>query len=368
MTTSTSTNVLPMLLAEVEVVSVERLSPSFVRVELGGAELGDFGVDGERYDQRIKLVFPDPVTGGITSVADADESWLATWLDQPTEERGHMRTYTIRDVRGSGVDTTIVVDIVLHLAGDQVGPGSNWAADAAPGDRLVMLAPRRGFPFGGIEFAPAAGADLLMVADETAVPAVCTVLEQLPPTATGAVFMEVPTAADVLDVRGPDGVSVTWLARGDAPLGQRLHDEVVAHLGIPRRHRRGRAPTRSTRTCGRRRPTRPRARRSRLGACRGPRVRRALRLDRRRVQGRHRPASPPRQRAAHRPEPGRLHGLLAPGCRDEVLIRAYAAVKLRLRRVLAASLRRSVWWWRAMSSTSVRAYMAVLLRLNAAGG
>ena len=46
-----------------------------------------------------------------------------------------MRTYTIRDVRGSGVDTTIVVDIVLHLEGDQVGPGSNWAADAAPGDR-----------------------------------------------------------------------------------------------------------------------------------------------------------------------------------------------------------------------------------------
>ena len=232
MTTSTSTNVLPMLLAEVEVVSVERLSPSFVRVELGGAELRDFGVDGERYDQRIKLVFPDPVTGGIVSVADANESWLTTWLDQHPEERGHMRTYTIRDVRGSGVDTTIVVDIVLHLAGDQVGPGSNWAADAAPGDRLVMLAPRQGFPFGGIEFAPTAGADLLMVADETAVPAVCTVLEQLPPTATGAVFMEVPTAADILDVRGTDGVSVTWLPRGDAPLGQRLHDEVVAHLGI----------------------------------------------------------------------------------------------------------------------------------------
>jgi NADPH-dependent ferric siderophore reductase len=231
--TTTSTDVLPMLLTEVEVVSVERLSPTFVRLEFGGAELGDFGVEGQRYDQRIKLIFPDPVTGGITSVADADESWLATWLDQPTEERGHMRTYTIRDVRGSGVDTTIVVDIVLHLAGDQVGPGSNWAADAAPGDRLVMLAPRRGFPYGGIEFAPPAGADLLMVADETAVPAVCTVLEQLPPTATGAVFMEVPTAADVLDVSAPDGVSVTWLARDDEPLGQRLHDEVVAHLGIP---------------------------------------------------------------------------------------------------------------------------------------
>lgn len=229
---TTATNVLPMLLTEVEVVSVERLSPTFVRVELGSPELGDFGVDGERYDQRIKLVFPDPVTGGITSVERADESWMATWLDQPTEERGHMRTYTIRDVRGAGAETTIVVDIVLHLDGDEVGPGSNWAASAAPGDRIVMLAPRAGFPFGGIEFTAPAGADVLMVADETAVPAVCTVLEQLPPTVTGAVFMEVPTAADFQDVRGPSGVSVTWLAREESPLGQRLHDEVVAHLGL----------------------------------------------------------------------------------------------------------------------------------------
>ena len=69
---------------------------------------------------------------------------------------------------------------MLHLEGDAVGPGSLWAAQAAPGDRLVMMAPRRGFPFGGIEFAPGPGAELLMVADETAVPAVCAVLEQLP--------------------------------------------------------------------------------------------------------------------------------------------------------------------------------------------
>ncbi|UUZ61359.1 siderophore-interacting protein [Nocardioides sp. B-3] len=230
---TTSIDVLPMLLTEVEVVSAERLSPTFVRLSLGGAELADFGVDGPRHDQRIKLIFPDPVTGGITSVENPDESRMATRLDQPTEERGHMRTYTIRDVRGSGADTTIVVDIVLHSDGDEVGPGSNWAASATTGDRIVMLAPRAGFPYGGIEFTAPAGADLLMVADETAVPAVCTVLEQLPPTATGAVFMEVPTAADFRDVRGPSGVTVTWLARGDSPPGQRLHDEVVAHPGTP---------------------------------------------------------------------------------------------------------------------------------------
>ncbi|MCW2833806.1 MAG: siderophore-interacting protein [Nocardioides sp.] len=229
---TTTTDVLPMLITDVEVVSVERLSPSFVRVVLGAAALADFGVDGPRYDQRMKLVFPDPRTGCLSSAGEAGGSWTTTWLERPAEERGHMRTYTIRDVRGSGADTTIVVDIVLHLEGDQVGPGSTWAAVAAPGDRLVLVAPRRGFEFGGIEFAPSVGAELLMVADETAVPAVCAVLEQLSPTVTGAAFIEVPTAGDVLDVRGPVGVSVTWLVRGQAPLGQRLHDAVVGHLGI----------------------------------------------------------------------------------------------------------------------------------------
>ena len=226
-----TTSALPMLFSEVEVVSVERLSPTFVRVELGSPDLADFGVDGDRYDQRIKLILPDPATGGITSTEGADESWFATWLERPAEERGHMRTYTIRDVRGSGESTTLVVDIVLHVEGDLVGPGSTWASRAAVGDRIVLLAPRRGFPYGGIEFTPAPGADLLLVGDETAVPAVCTVLEQLPDDARGAVFLEVPVAGDIQDVRRPAGVTVTWLAREGEELGVGLHEAVVAHLG-----------------------------------------------------------------------------------------------------------------------------------------
>ena len=57
--TMTTSHALPMILAEVEAVRVERLSPTYVRVELGGPELADFGVDGPLYDQRIKLVFPN---------------------------------------------------------------------------------------------------------------------------------------------------------------------------------------------------------------------------------------------------------------------------------------------------------------------
>jgi NADPH-dependent ferric siderophore reductase len=227
-----TTDRLPMILDEVEVVRVEHLSPSFVRVELGGAALADFGVEGPLYDQRIKLVFPNDA-GRLASFAGADESWFSTWLDIPEEERGHMRTYTVREVRGSGVGTRLVVDLVLHLEHGASGPGGRWAAGARVGDRLVLIAPRKGEAFGGIEFAPGTARHLLLAGDETAVPAISAILECLPEGSRGTAFLEVPVGADVLDVEAPVGVEVVWLPRDGAVLGERLHTAVVAHLGAP---------------------------------------------------------------------------------------------------------------------------------------
>lgn len=212
---------LPMTLTEVTVTAVEQLSPSFVRVELASPDLADFGVDGQPLlDQRIKLVFPN-AAGELASFAGADDSWFGTWLQRPVEERGHMRTYTVRDVLGAGAETRVVVDIVVHEP--PCGPGSTWARSAAVGDRLVLLGPRRGFPYGGIEFAPHAGAqELLLVADETALPAVAAILTDLPETAVGQVLLEVPIAADLQDLVAPPGVAVTWLPRDGAEHGTRI--------------------------------------------------------------------------------------------------------------------------------------------------
>lgn len=228
--TATVTDQLPMILTEVEVRRVERRSPSYVRVELGGPDLADFGVDGPLYDQRIKLVFPN-AAGRLASFAGADESWLSSWLGLPVEERGHMRTYTVREVRGDGEGTRLVVDFVLHL--EDPGPGSAWASSAAVGDRLVVLGPRRGQPFGGIEFDPGEAQSLLLAGDETAVPAVCSILGDLPDGTRGTAFLEVPETADLADVRRPVGMEVVWLPRNGAPLGEPLREAVLAHLGAP---------------------------------------------------------------------------------------------------------------------------------------
>ena len=224
---------LPMILDEVEVVGVERLSPSYVRVELGGEALAEFGVDGPLYDQRIKLVFPGGA-GGLPSI-ERSEEWYARWLELPDPERGHMRTYTVRAVRGGGSETRLVVDLVLHLAEGATGPGSTWASQATVGDRVLTVAPRRGAAYGGIEFDPGTASELLLVADETAVPAVCSILEDLDRDARGVALLEVPVTGDAAALAGqraPAGVEVVWLPRDGAVLGSLLEEEVRRRLGV----------------------------------------------------------------------------------------------------------------------------------------
>jgi len=213
------------LLATVEVRATERLSPSFVRLELGGADLAHFGVDGPLYDQRIKLLLPGPA--GLPELGA--DTWWTDWCALPEETRGHVRTYTIREVRGCGADTRLVVDVVLHPGAH--GPGSTWAAEAVVGDRVIVLCPRRGAPFGGIEFAPCGAERLLLAGDETAVPAIAAILALLPDDADGAAFLEVPVGGDVQPLPAPPGVAINWLPRAGAPLGRRLTAAVLAHLG-----------------------------------------------------------------------------------------------------------------------------------------
>jgi NADPH-dependent ferric siderophore reductase len=220
-----------VLVAEVEAVDVRRISPSFVRVVLAGPGLADLGVVDPRLDQRIKLVFPAP-GHPLPSAAESGASWLADWLARAARERGHMRTYTIRDLQGAGPGTRLVVDFVVHEDG-LAGPGASWALAAVPGDRVLVVGPRRGVPYGGIEFAPPPDTrSLLLIGDESAVPAIASILEGLTAGPRGVVFVEVPTPADIADLQAPPGVELCWLARRAAEPGTRLVPAVRAHLGL----------------------------------------------------------------------------------------------------------------------------------------
>ncbi len=206
----------PFRVFDVRVVRVAPLSPSFVRVTLAGDDLDRFADNG--FDQRIKLFLPLP--GRAQPHLPASGDWYEQWRALPEAERNPIRTYTARAVRRAARE--IDVDMVLHGDG---GPASRWVSTAVPGDRITVVGPNADFDghHGGVDFAPPVRTGCLLVAgDETAVPAVASILEHLPAGARGEVLLEVPTAADAQALTVPDGVVVHWLPRDGARHGDLL--------------------------------------------------------------------------------------------------------------------------------------------------
>ena len=210
------------------VAELERMSPHFVRVTFHSEELRDIGWDGP--DQRIKVVLPIVVDGpaghhGYEGFPRGGD-WFGAWRALPDERRNPIRTYTIRGARPELGE--LVVDFVAH--GDS-GPASRWIGAAAVGDPMLLIAPdaTSDEESGGWEWKPGAARTLLIAGDETAVPAMSAILEQLPADARGAVFLEVPEAADALALAAPAGVDVRWLARdpGSNAYGRRLVEAVT---------------------------------------------------------------------------------------------------------------------------------------------
>jgi NADPH-dependent ferric siderophore reductase len=220
----------PFVLAVATVSSVERVSPSFVRITFSGADLADFGTPGRVLDQRIKLVFPAP-GASVPRLAPSDD-WYSAWLALPDDERGAMRTYSIRELLVTDEGTRLVVDFVLHLAPGSTGPASRWADAAAEGDELLVIGPRRGRKEdGGIEYAPGDARAILLAGDETAAPAIARILEDVDRDTQGVAFIEVPEDADILPIATPPGVEVRWLPRAGDAHGTRLIPAVLDHLG-----------------------------------------------------------------------------------------------------------------------------------------
>lgn len=209
MTMTTAAPVRPWDMFDVEVSRVHRISPSLVRVTFTGSALD--GVADRGYDQRIKLILP--ADGGSLADLPRGEDWFARWRLMPTDTRPVVRTYTIRSVRPEVAELDI--DMVDHGA---TGPASRFAVRAGPGDAAVLLAPvaEHEGEHGGLEFRRdlAETTDQLIVGDDTAVPAVCAIVERLPRTARGLVSLEVAAPEDVLDLPAPSGVEVVWSVRG----------------------------------------------------------------------------------------------------------------------------------------------------------
>ncbi len=210
----------------VRVARIRRLSPHFVRVTFTADDFDTFGTAG--LDQRIKLVLPLPGIGCSHLRADDPEviasgAWHAVWREQPAHLRNPFRTYTVRAVRPH--ERELDVDFVFHGDG---GPAAQWLMQAAPGQELVIIGPdeRSRWSRTGLDWRPGTATTMLLAGDETAAPAICSILESMPADRFAHAFVEVPSEEDALAIDIPDGCRITWLPRGDAPLGSKLDPAV----------------------------------------------------------------------------------------------------------------------------------------------
>lgn len=214
MTQTITSSTAAWLTFEGSVSAVTAVGHSLVRVTCRGEELRHFADNG--WDQRIKLVLPLPDSG--FAHFPRGEEWYATWREQQVEEQNPIRTYTVRAVRPELGEVDI--DMVLHGDG---GPASAWAQSVTVGDPVALLGPNARFEgeHGGVEFTlPARGVPILLAGDETAQPAIATILEQLPEHTTGRAILEMPHPDDRIELTRPAGVEIEWLIRGDRAVGE----------------------------------------------------------------------------------------------------------------------------------------------------
>lgn len=163
---------------------VTHLTPRMVRITFASPELGDFAWNGPA--AHIKLIFAQPAPA-------------APGLEPP---RPTMRTYTPR--RFDRNTHELDVDFILH--GE--GPASSWAEQAAVGQSLTIAGPGRNYVID-----PAAEW-FLLAGDDTAIPAISTILEGLPASASARVLIEVVDRRDEVEIPAHPNTVVTWLHRG----------------------------------------------------------------------------------------------------------------------------------------------------------
>lgn len=197
------------------VLAVARPTPGTARVTFA-LPPGPFALAGP--DQQVKLYFPRPGQD-VPELPEPEPGqqlmdWYGRCRQVPAERRPWMRSFTLRahDAELHTVD----VDFVLHAG---AGPAAGWAARARPGQVLAMFGPApefaRPFPLDG-------GGPLLFACDESALPALGTLVEALPAGARAHAWIEVPGPEEEQPLLGFGELTAHWVHRGPAAPGERL--------------------------------------------------------------------------------------------------------------------------------------------------
>jgi NADPH-dependent ferric siderophore reductase len=169
------------------------LTPGMVRIIVGGPDLEGFGA-GAFTDHYVKCRFGEKT-----------------------------RSYTVRD--WDPERRLLTLDFVVHGDRGLAGP---WAANARPGDTLVLAGP-------GGAYTPSTEADWhLLVGDDAALPAIAVSLARIPAGVPAFAVIEVDGPEHRQPLESPGDLEVVWLDRSAGP-GENptLQLEAVKALALP---------------------------------------------------------------------------------------------------------------------------------------
>jgi NADPH-dependent ferric siderophore reductase len=195
----------------------ERLTPTMVRVVLGGGDLDRFAMV-DATDAYVNLAFAPEAA---SYAAPFDPAQVRE--ERPRPEWPARRRFTVR--RWDAVARELTIDFVVH---GPEGVAGAWADAAVPGDVLVLEGPS-----GGYRPDPSADWHLLM-GDESALPAIAASLEALPPDALAVVRLVCDGPDHELRLESPAAVDVEWVHRAGTADDVDLLVSAVTDVPFPR--------------------------------------------------------------------------------------------------------------------------------------
>ena len=205
-----------MALRRLQVSAVHRVVPNIVRVTLTGPELAGFVSAGPT--DHVKVFFPDP-SNGILTLPDVGPDGM---------QRGAQgvvisRDYTPRAVRTAPDGRALELDLDLVTHGVN-SPASAWAELAKVGDELGVAGPR------GSRLVPDGIERLVIIADETALPATGRWLELLPAEVpvTALFYVVDESVESYFDTATAARMDAEWITHLDGPAQL---DESLRSLG-----------------------------------------------------------------------------------------------------------------------------------------
>lgn len=200
----------------VQVKRVEQVQPGFVRVTFGGDELEGFM--SASFDDHMKMFFPaDPDAKPVKPEISEKGTVFPEGIERPVA-----RDYTPLHFDAEKLE--LEVDFVLHEA----GPATRWAAQAKPGQYLLIGGPRGSFVI------PDAFDWHILLGDETALPAIRRRLRELPAGKRVMVIIETQHSSAHVTLETQADAHVQWVRPAvDTADGVSALERAVRRLLMP---------------------------------------------------------------------------------------------------------------------------------------